>query len=376
MNGLQFSSRQQTTIAAAITLVCAAVIVASLTFFFVLLGQFLSFFSGVFLPLAVAGILALMLRPYYDALLKRLRSPVLAAILVLVSFLLPLVLLLWFFGAMVVEQTTHLVQQIPDWWSQMNNAVQRRMPELQQYWDKQGLSDRLQVFLSRYGDRVAGAMSSVGNGVIAAGAGVFRTIAGWLNWLVVPVYLLFFLTGSPFRTAGMDDIFPFLKPETRRNVIYLVTEFLKILVAFFRGQVLVALAQGVLYALGFVLVGLQFGVVIGLLLGLLNVIPYLGAIIGLLIALPTAFFQDGGGNVTLVLSVLVIVVVQMIEAFILTPRIVGTKTGLHPMIIIVAMFFWGTALGGVLGMILAVPLTAFLVVFWRLLKTKYIKEIV
>jgi len=65
------------------------------------------------------------------------------------------------------------------------------------------------------------------------------------------------------------------------------------------------------------------------------------------------------------------VVVQAIEAWLLTPRIMGHRTGLHPVVIIVAIFFWGTALGGVLGMVLAVPLTAFFVTTWRLLKRKY-----
>ena len=65
---------------------------------------------------------------------------------------------------------------------------------------------------------------------------------------------------------------------------------------------------------------------------------------------------------------------QLIESYLLTPRIMGDRTGLHPVAIIVAIFFWGSALGGILGMILAIPLTAFLVVFWRMVKEKYIQE--
>jgi predicted PurR-regulated permease PerM len=70
----------------------------------------------------------------------------------------------------------------------------------------------------------------------------------------------------------------------------------------------------------------------------------------------------------------VFTLVQLIEGYFLTPRIMGDRTGLHPMAIIVAVFFWGSALSGILGMILAIPLTAFGVVFWRLAKEKYIKE--
>ena len=74
--------------------------------------------------------------------------------------------------------------------------------------------------------------------------------------------------------------------------------------------------------------------------------------------------------------VVVFVVVQMIEGYILTPKIMGDRTGLHPVAIIIAIFFWGSALGGISGMILAIPLTAFLVVFWRLAREKYVHELV
>ena len=93
------------------------------------------------------------------------------------------------------------------------------------------------------------------------------------------------------------------------------------------------------------------------------------------IGLPLAYFQEGGGTVTLILVLVVFTVVQIVEGYVLTPRIMGDRTGLHPLVIIVAIFFWGSALEGILGMILAIPLTAFLVVFWRLAREKYIGEL-
>ena len=74
--------------------------------------------------------------------------------------------------------------------------------------------------------------------------------------------------------------------------------------------------------------------------------------------------------------IVVFLIVQMIEGYVLTPKIMGDRTGLHPMVIIFAIFFWGSALSGIMGMILAIPLTAFLVVFWRLARERYIDEIV
>jgi predicted PurR-regulated permease PerM len=113
-----------------------------------------------------------------------------------------------------------------------------------------------------------------------------------------------------------------------------------------------------------------------MLMGMLNVIPYLGMLIGLGMALPMALLQPGGGIGLMLLSLLVIVIVQQIEGWFLTPKIMGDRTGLHYMTIIVAIFFWGTALGGIMGMILAIPLTAFLASLWRLVREKYIPEII
>jgi predicted PurR-regulated permease PerM len=189
------------------------------------------------------------------------------------------------------------------------------------------------------------------------------------------VYLIFFLLAdrSSFRNWE-GEVFPFLKPETRRDVVYLGKEFVRLVVTFFRGQLIIAAAQAILYALGFQLAGLRYGFILGLTLGLLNLIPYLGGIVGLGVALPLALFQEGGGWWLVAVIVGVFSLVQAIEAYLLTPRIMGDRTGLHPMAVIVAIFFWGTALDGILGMILAIPLTAFLVVAWRLARERYISE--
>jgi predicted PurR-regulated permease PerM len=124
-------------------------------------------------------------------------------------------------------------------------------------------------------------------------------------------------------------------------------------------------------AIGFTIVGLKFGLVVGLVVGVLNIIPYLGTIIGLGVTLPLAFFQPDGGGALAGLVLLVYTLVQVIESWFLTPRIMGERTGLHPVMIIIAIFFWSTAFQGVLGMLLAIPLTAFFVTVWRLLKRKY-----
>jgi len=102
-----------------------------------------------------------------------------------------------------------------------------------------------------------------------------------------------------------------------------------------------------------------------------DIIPYLGSILGLSVALPLAYLQPDGGLHLVGICVAVFAAVQLLEGWVLTPRIMGRQTGLHPVAIIVAVFFWGQALGGVLGMMLAVPLTAFFVTAWRFVRHKH-----
>jgi predicted PurR-regulated permease PerM len=374
---LRLGSRQQAAVATALTLVAAAVIVAAVIGVGWLGTQFLRRFSHVFLPLAVGAIAALVFHPYYRWLRKRLKLPTgLAVILIFLSILIPIVAFGWFFGAIAVHQISEMLTKLPDWWDKTAEEAKQRWPQVRQFFEENPWGQRLRTIAEGQREMVIDSLQSFGGKALSAGAGIARGIATLVTWAVLPVYFVFFLVAEPKKRLELDDLLPFLKPETRKDVSYLVTEFVNIVVAFFRGQLIIAFLQGVLFAIGFSVIGLRYGFVLGLLLGLLNIIPYLGSIIGLGIGLPLAYFQQGGGLLLVGLVLVVFTVVQLIEGYGLTPRIMGDRTGLHPIAIIVAVFFWGSALQGILGMILAIPLTAFLVVFWRLARDKYIGELV
>jgi predicted PurR-regulated permease PerM len=186
---------------------------------------------------------------------------------------------------------------------------------------------------------------------------------------------MFYFLGSRRDLFGAaENELNFLSPSLRSDLIFLAREFVSIVVAFFRGQLLIAMIMGSLYALGFYLADLQFGLALGFLFGFLNIVPYLGSIVGLSVVVPLSYFQDGGGLDALGFCMATFVLVQLFESYYLTPKIMGEKTGMHPVVVILAIFFWGTALGGILGMIVAIPLTAFLIVAWRLLRQKYLND--
>ena len=375
---VDLSDRQQATVAAAITVVSAFVILCAVAALLWLVGAFFNTFSGVFLPLAVAGIVALILNPYFDWLVERKWPAPVALIAVFLAILIPIAGFGWFLGDLVVEQVSDLISKIPEWWKAGLEQLKQRLPKIQDLFYKYGLEEKLTSAVEGKEGAVLSALQFLGLKALAAGAGIFGALGKLFGWAVLPVYVAFFLLIDLKGQSRVwsDAALPFLKADTREDITYLVNEFVEIIVAFFRGQFVIALMQGILFAIGFQVVGLSYGLILGLLLGFLNIIPYLGSIVGLSVALPLALFQSGGGWALVAWVLVVFTIVQTIEGYVLTPRIMGEQTGLHPMVIIVAIFFWGTALKGITGMILAIPLTAFFVVFWRLLKEKYIRELV
>ena len=209
-----------------------------------------------------------------------------------------------------------------------------------------------------------------------AWSGLLVIFAQITYFAVIPIYLFYFLSSNRNLLHDLDNELGFLSDSVREDLVFLIKEFVGLMVAFFRGQLVIGIFMGIGYALGFSASGLKFGIALGLLFGLLNVVPYLGSIVGIFTTLLVAYLQPMGiaetGDWKILLGCgISFAVVQLIESYYLTPKIMGQQTGLHPVVVIVSIFFWGTALGGILGMIFGIPLTAFFIIAWRLLCRKY-----
>lgn len=339
----------------------------------IVLGQLVGFFSAVIWPLAVAGVLALILRPVVELFQRRLRLRRLSAVILLYGLFALLVgAALVFVLPPVIEQAIAFLANLGDYWSRASTYVQDHYPQWMEFSKRQLANPTVRKVADTLSAEAKGMVSLAIPSLRAAGGGILGLFAFATHLAIVPVYLFFFLVAPGEPTRNLGHHLPFLKPELRSDVVFLVREFVAIVESFFRGQLLIGFILGVLLAFGFTIVGLKFGLFIGLLLGVLNIVPYLGTIIGLATVVPLAFFQPGGGWQLVGLVLLVKAIVQTIESWVITPKIMGDRTGLHPVTIIVAIFFWGTAFGGILGMLLAIPLTAFFVTAWRLAKQKYL----
>ncbi|MBD5778762.1 AI-2E family transporter [Pelagicoccus sp. NFK12] len=373
----RFTTNQWRLIGVAAAMLSLTVIAFFLLGVFNLLRTFVQTFYGVLWPLAAAGILALIFRPVVEFLQTRARfNRTWSIITLFIVAALALSGILVLVIPVLVDQILLFIEYLPDIVGRISKSLAETYPKVVDF-----ISTRLgEENLARIQDSVSNGITTLLqrsepalNNIVGFAS---RTIAIGTGLAIIPVYLFFMLESR--RNLGNDlrSQLSFVREDWREDIIFLINEFIGSVVSFFRGQIVIAFIMGVLLAIGFLIVGLKFAIILGLTIGFLNVIPYLGSIIGLSIALPLAYFQkDGGGLNLLILATVVFAVVQVIEGYLLTPRIMGKTTGLHPMVIIIAIFFWGTALDGILGMILAIPLTAFFVVAWRLAKRKYLDRI-
>jgi predicted PurR-regulated permease PerM len=194
--------------------------------------------------------------------------------------------------------------------------------------------------------------------ILKKSIGGFLGITGFLLSLVmVPIYLFFLLKERPAIERRWKEYLPLRNSPLKEEVAAVLTQINNYIIAYFRGQLLVCLINGVLIGTALTILGLNFAPLIGVLVVFLTMIPYLGIV---LCWIPAVLIGAGqwGDWTHFFLITGVFLAIQNLEAIFIAPRIVGNSVGLHPMTVIVSIFVWGLLIGGLLGPILAVPLTA------------------
>jgi predicted PurR-regulated permease PerM len=187
--------------------------------------------------------------------------------------------------------------------------------------------------------------------------GVFGVFGYLFGLFIVPIYLFFFLKESPRIASSWSNFLPIRNSEFKDEVVTVLTEINGYLIAFFRGQLVVSLIDGTLVAAGLSIVGLQFGFLIGIFLAFIGIIPYVGYVVCFVPAMIIAFVQFNDFAHPFWVTV-VFVIVSQIDGMVVAPRVVGNSVGLHPITVIFSVFFWTLVFGGLVGAVLAIPLTA------------------
>ena len=204
--------------------------------------------------------------------------------------------------------------------------------------------------------------------LIKKSIGGFLGVAGFiLSLVMVPIYLFFFLKERPRIERRWKDYLPLRASPFKDELAETLSQINRYVIAYFRGQLLVCLVDGTLIGSALTLLGLNFAPLIGLLVVILTMIPYVGIIVCWVPAVLIAAFQWGDWTHPIIVTA-IFIVIQNLEGMFYAPRIVGNSVGLHPMTVIVSIFVWGLLIGGLLGPILAVPLTATL----KVLLSRYV----
>lgn len=373
---LFFSLNQKRIIAAGGTVLASVFLAATGYWIFLLLRGFVTQFKDVLLPLAIAAILATLLQPIVTFWETRTRLNRTGGIVLLFALvILTIGATAIFVVPSALETADHLLKVTPGLTQKGLVWIEGLAPSIWEWLSRQwGESPReylvglLEENTTLMEKTLLHAQSSASS-FIGFLSGLFGKIAAYS---IIPVYLFFILNRNYSPWNDLDRQLGFLSEARKNDLIFLAREFVDILTAFFRGQIIIGLLLGLVLSIGFSLIGLKFGIVMGFILGLLNIIPYLGTVLGVLLVLPIAYFQQDGGWALVGLNILVLVLGQLLTDYVFTPRIMGKRTGMGPMCILFSIFFWGVALDGLLGMILAIPLTAFFLVFWRLAREKYL----
>jgi len=363
---IDLSEKQRKTVASGMTILSFAVVFV----FVVAIGlgvlKFLSFASAALVPVVLGFFLSLFFKPYYAWWKKTVRNPTLAVTVMLLTVLVPLGVLLSYTGSVVVDQLMNLIRQGPTLVAHVSDWFHTTFP-------------RLEVLLGHFGvhsEEIGQLYTDYGTAAMTAGSGALRCLKVILSALVTTIFFVTFLMSRERRGGEVVAGMPFLKDETKAFVAEQIDTFFDILVSFFQRQMVICLIEGVYYGVGFWLVGLPYGFLIGFALGVMNLIPFFGSVTCLPVALPLAYFVHDGSSTRLLMVLGVWAFGQVLDGYWITPRIQGNSTGLGYAGVIFSFLFWSTVMGPVMGMLLAIPLSAFCVVLWRTVKARYLKPIV
>ncbi len=332
----------------------------------VLILALLYLLTPVLFPFLVALALAYLGDPLVDILETRKLSRSVSVVVVFCGLLLVLFLLLVFVVPALQQELIDLLKKLPAYIDRLQGTV---LPWLQTQfsieipaWNLDSLKQTLGSHWQSVGGIAAGVMESVSRSGLA--------LLGWLaNLVLIPVLTFYLLRDWDLLVARLHELIP---RRSEQTVVRLVKECDEVLGAFMHGQLLVMLTLGIVYSLGLWLVGLEMAFLIGMLAGMVSFVPYLGFILGMLVAGVAALMQFQEA-IHLFYVLLVFGFGQMLESFLLTPYLLGDRIGLHPVAVIFAVMAGGQLFGFV-GVLLALPAAAVMMVLLSHAHERYVRS--
>lgn len=329
------------------------------------------YLGDVILPFVLGSAIAYCLDPIADWFERIGLSRALSVAVITVIGLLIAIVLFILIVPTLIEQAGQLASAIPDYATRFITWLEARFPGMM-----------------AEGGMIGDRLSSIATTLESQGATLFRTLLSSFSgvfdlallFVIVPVVTVYMLVDWDNMVARIDELLPRDHAPVIRRLAHDID---RTLASFIRGQGTVCLILGVFYAAALMIAGLNFGFVIGAVAGLVTFIPYVGALVGGLLAVGVAIFQtwaesgaapdSTGGQVDWIYVLIIYAIFQIgqfVEGNILTPKLVGTSVGLHPVWLLLALAVFGSIFGFV-GLLLAVPIAALLGVLVRFGVEKY-----
>lgn len=334
----------------------------------VILGIMLYAVKAILLPFVVAIIVAYFLDPAVDRLENIGVSRWLGTLLMIVMFFSVMITLSLILVPILYEQLLSFLQKIPEY---THRVQERLLPSIAHFIEEID-PNAIEKIKSNAGNASAHVMTfivDVLTGMWSSGVAILSLIS---LLFVTPIVIFYLLRDWDKIIAMVDGLLPQKHAKTIREQCRRIDDTLS---GYLRGQVHVCMLLGAFYAIGLMAVGLEFGLIIGLMTGILSFIPYVGMLFGVVIGLGIAFVQFGGldglaqiGAVTLIFAI-----GQFAEGNFVTPKLVGSKVGLHPAWVMFALLAGGAVMG-VLGVLIAVPMAAIIGVLIRFAVEQYLES--
>ena len=321
------------------------------------------FLGPVLAPFIISMVLAYLGDPLADKLEDWGLSRSLSVTVVFLVIFSVLAGTLLFVIPLLVHQIKLVIQLLPVWeeWLRLH-----WLPKIMEYIDL----DPVLLDFSELARKLASQWQKAGGVLADLGITVSKSslavIGFFVNLFLVPVVTFYLLRDWDKMMASLRTMMP---RNVEPVVMGLVRECDEVLGAFLKGQLMVMVALGIIYSLGLTVIGLQFAVLIGMIAGLVSIIPYMGFMVGFAAAMIVAFFQFDS-YIGMLLVALVFIIGQALEGWLLTPWLVGDKIGLHPVAVIFALMAGGQLFGFV-GMLIALPMAAIIMVLLRHLHQNY-----
>ena len=319
--------------------------------------------KNVLLPFFVACLIAYMFEPFvqYNRRLLHLRGRSVAIFVTLFEALFFLGVLGYFLVPMIMDEM-HQMAAIMRRYAVTQSQIRFLPGEIHDYLRRTVDFNQISDMLTRqeWGSIIENALTTTWSVI----TGSISVIIGIFSWFIVVLYVVFIMLDYDRLSNLFHHMVP---PKYRRTVSSIGNDIKRSMNHYFRGQALVAFIVGILFSIGFLIIGLPMAVVLGMFIGLLNMVPYLQ----LISIIPTTllclvYAAGGGGDFWTIFweSIAVYAIVQMIQDFFLTPKIMGKAMGLNPALILLSLSIWGTLLG-LIGLIIALPLTTLLLAYYN-----------